>query len=420
MKKHIKAIVSHPLISGSGVIFAGSFMVNIINYLFNLAMGRLLYVSDYGLLISLIALVSLLTLFQGSFTTLFAKFAAKYAVHKDYSSEKSFIIFASKIILVIAFGFLLLLVCLIVPISSFLHVNNYLLMFLIFLTVFFSVLASLPSGILQGHLRFKLLAGINVSGAALKLIIGILLVIMGFGVLGGVVAVLVLFIIPFLVSSFFVYTYLRSHKEKQKNIHVDFVSEFKKVSGPFLIASVAITILQGSDVIFARHFLSNVAAGQYAAISLMGKAIFYITSPIYFVFFPLIAHKKEKNEKTSGTLLLASIIIVLCSGLFTLIYFLYPQIILKIFFPSPAYAQLGMYLGLYSLYVLIFSVCYLFFNYFLSVGKTGIYKINVSVAVLYIVLLLIFHGSIFEFIGVLIVSSLLLLLLLCIYYKISR
>lgn len=420
MKKHLIKLATHPLISGSGIIFAGSFAVNIINYAFNLIMGRMLSVSDYGLLISLIALVSLLTLFQGSFTTLFAKFAAKYSVHKDYGSEKSFIKFSTKIIFIVAIGFLLCLVLFIVPLSRFLHVSNFFLMICVFLTVFISILGSLPSGILQGHLKFKYLAGVNVFGAIIKLIFGIGLVMAGFGVVGGILAVLALFIIPYIISSLYVYYYTNRHIAESKSVHIDFISEFKKASGPFLVASIAITILQASDVIFARHFFNNIMAGQYAALSLMGKAIFYITSPIYFVFFPLIAHKTEKKEDTTGTLLLASVIILACSGLFTVIYFLYPQIILSIFFPSAGYAILSAYLGFYSLYILIFSICFLLFNYFLSVGDTRIYKITVSVALMYIILLFAFHKSIADFIMVLTFSSLLLLFLLCIYYKLRK
>lgn len=420
MKKHLIKFATHPLISGSGIIFAGSFLVNIINYVFNLIMGRILSVSDYGLLISLIALVSLLTLFQGSLTTLFAKFAAKYAVHKDYGSEIGFIKFSSKIILFIAIGFLIGLIVLMYPISGFLHVSNYFLMVLVFLTVFVSILGSLPSGILQGHLKFRYLSGISVLGAVIKLAIGILLVMGGLGVIGGIVGVLAFFVIPYIVSSLYVFYYTKKHAAEKKSVHIDFISEFKKASGPFLIASIAITILQASDVIFARHFFSNVMAGQYAALSLMGKAIFYITSPIYFVFFPLIAHKAEKKEDTTGTLFLASVIIFACSGLFTAIYFIYPQIILNIFFPSAGYSVLRAYLGFYSLYILIFSICYLLFNYFLSVGETRIYKITVSVALIYIISLILFHKTIADFIMVLTFSSLLLLFLLCIYYKLRR
>ncbi len=54
MRKIIHSALKHPLISGSTVIFVGSMVANIINYIFNLVMGRLLLPADYGILISLI------------------------------------------------------------------------------------------------------------------------------------------------------------------------------------------------------------------------------------------------------------------------------------------------------------------------------------------------------------------------------
>lgn len=418
MKKHIKAVVAHPLISGSSIIFIGSFVANILNYIFNLVMGRLLPVSEYGLLISLLALVTLLTLFQSSLITLFAKFAAQYSAKKDYSSLSSLVWMGTKVTFVLGLIVGVILLTLINPLSQFLHVNNPVLVVIMLSAVIFSILYSLPAGVLQGNLQFLLVSFISIFGALAKVLTGVILVSFGFGVMGGGIAVCLAFFIPFLTA--FIYVIRKYKVNTHTDSNVRFISELKKVSGPFLLASVAITILQGTDVIFARHFLNSVEAGQYAALSVMGKAIFYITAPIYFVFFPLIAQKKEKMESIFGTLILASSIIFLCSLFFTTMYFLFPNFILHVFFPSPVYAGLAQYLGLYSVYVMIFSLCFLLFNYFLSTGRVGVYKLNWAVAIFYVVLLYFFHQTIMEFILVLISSSLLLLFLLCIYYKLDN
>ena len=97
-------LIKHPLVSGSGVIFIGSFIANILNYIFNLVMGRLLSVTEYGLLISLVALVTLLTLFQSSFVALFAKFAAQYSAKNDSKSLSSLVWVGTKITLALSVG----------------------------------------------------------------------------------------------------------------------------------------------------------------------------------------------------------------------------------------------------------------------------------------------------------------------------
>ncbi|HMS22626.1 MAG TPA: oligosaccharide flippase family protein [Candidatus Levybacteria bacterium] len=415
MRKHIKKVISHPLISGSTIIFIGSFGGNILNYLFNLSAGRLLSINDYRILISLTALITLLMLFQSAWTNVFTKLAAKYA-HQGISSQGYLIRSGVKLTFSVGAVYLAVLILLIQPISLYLHIDNTLVVLTMLCSVFFAIAGSLPSGILQGNLKFIWASLSNIAGALGKLIIGVILIIFGWGLFGAALAVLFAFIIPYIFSMTYVLKKYNLENSKDKT-HVDFFAEFKKISGAFFIASIAITVLQGTDVIFASHYLSDIEAGQYAALSLMGKAIFYITSPIYFVFFPLIAHKKEKNENTSGTILLASTIIFLCSGFLTFIYFAFPSLVLKIFFPDPVYQPLTAYLGFYSIYIMIFSFCFLLYNFFLSAGKIGVYKINLAIAILYIFSLFVYHRTIWDFIIVLTFSSFLLLILLLVYYK---
>lgn len=414
MKKHIKRALMHPLISGSGIIFAGSFVANILNYVFNLVMGRLLSVAEYGLLISLTALVVLLTIVQTPLIMIFTKFAARHFA-KDENAAIPFLIWSgTKISFWVGLSYLILLFLLTVPLSNFLHINSGIIMITVFLSVLFSILGSLPSGILQGGLRFIQVSVISVIGTFIKICIGVGLVFLGYGVIGGVIGILSSFAAPYAIT--YLYIWKKYGIKIRSKSEIDFISEFKKVSGPFFAASIAVAILQGTDVIFARHFLGDVDAGLFAGLSLMGKAVFYITSPIYFAFFPVIAHKYEKKERTTGTLFLALSIVLLSSLVFTGLYFTFPHMIISVFFPAPAYQALAPYLGFYSLYISIFSFVFLLNNYFLSVGKINVYKLNWMAVIMYVFLLFFFHSSIGSIIGILMFSSLLLLCLLLVYY----
>lgn len=415
MNQSVKKITSHPLISGSMIVFAGSFFINGLNYLFNLLMGRFLSVSDYGILISIVSFIALLSIFQTVLTNLFTKFAAGFAARKETNLENAFIFYGFKISVIITVMSFLILLLFYIPLSVFLKISisNPALLILAFLSVCVSLLFSFPSGVYQGQLKFLKLSIINVSGSISKIFFGLLLVLSGFGVLGGLMAVFLSFLFTYALSISFLLTKI---KIKKINHDINIFKDFKKVSAPFLLASFAIAILQSTDVIFARHYLIASDAGKFAALSLMGKAIFYITSPIYLVFFPLIIHKKEKKENTTGTLFLAGFIILLTNMFFAGIYFLYPNFIIKLFFPHSIYQSLSSVLGMYSIFISILSVSFLLHNYFLSIGKTGIYKINIVAALLFITLVIFFHDSIFHIVFSLIISSLLLLILLFVYY----
>lgn len=415
MKKLISGLIAHPLIAGSTVVFAGSLISNVLNYLFNLVMGRLLTVSDYGLLTSLSSMTVLFGIFHASFTSIFARFSAKYRAKGDKRNFKHLLSSGLKFVIFFDIAFFTLLMLLTPLLGQFLHVNNLLLIFLIFFSVFISILYALPSGVLQGEMRFLLLSALNISGPVIKIAAGTALVFAGFSVLGATYGILLSSMIPLVIAGLIV---AREHKGSriESKGGDDFIGEFKKFSYQLFLTSLGITIISNADIILVRHFFDPVTSGHYAALSLMGKAIFYITSPIYFVFFPLIAHKKERGEKLLETLIIALGIVIACNAVLSLVYFTFPDLILKIFFPAPEYKVLASYLGPYSLYVLIFSSAYLFSNFFLSIGKTSVYKINLVAGLLFVLGVVLFHGSLFAIIANLFIISFLLLVSLLIFY----
>jgi len=417
MKQKIKKLTTHPLIAGSATVFLGSFFVNGLNYLFNLVMGRVLSVSEYGVLISLISLISFFTIFQTALTNLFTKFSAEYSARNDLQMQKTFMYSGLKASYYSAGVFFVFLLISFIPFSIFLKIpiSNPSFLFLVFLAISTTILLSFPIGVLQGELKFLKVVVINIVAVLAKICAGLILTLSGFGVLGGLIAVFLSFFTSYIFSVVMVFRKL-SIKTHLRDAKLHMFTEFKKESLTFLLASLGITIIQSTDVIFARHYLSDVDAGRFAALSLMGRAIFYITSPIYLVFFPLIIHKREKKQKTAGTLLLAGFIVLGCNLFFSMTYFLFPGFIIKLFFPTPEYQALIPSLGFYSLFVSIFSVAFLLHNYLLSVNKTGVFKINWLAGTFFILLLVFFHDTIQHIIFSLILSSLLLLVLLFVYY----
>lgn len=414
MRIVINTIRKHPLISGSSIVFMGSFFINGFNYVFNLVMGRLLTVSEYGLLVSLVSIISIVSILQTSLTMLFAKLSAKYIAAKNNELRGALLINGFKITFFLGLSLFLMLILFYVPISHFLHVDNFLLLIIVFFSVFVTILYALPVGILQGELRFMEISFLNVLGIICKIGFGIGLVFLGFGIDGAFFGVFLAFAIPYFISFLLNKSISLS---KKSTAHLDFYKEFKKISAPFLLASIGVIFLQSSDVIFARHFLPAVEAGQFAALSLMGKAIFYVTSPIYFVFFPVIAQKKELKQSTKGTLFLAFAIILMGNISLTTLYVFFPHTVLSIFFPQSVYSVLSSYLGLYAIYILIFSLAYLFQNYLLSIGKVGIYKPSLVVVGIFMMLMVLFHNSMLEIVLNLIISSFLLLVFLLVYYS---
>lgn len=415
MKKHVKKIIANPLISGSSIVFLGTFFANIFNYGFSLALGRLLPVSDYGLVVSLASLIAIFTLFQTSFSNIFAKFSAQYYARNDKTKLK--LLMGGGIQAVLISGFIVLCLFLLgIPfLSSFLKINNIIPLFIIGVYIFLSFVYSLPYGVLQGELRFFSLSSLNIASSAVKIIAGTLMVYIGFGVSGALGGYLFSMIVPLVLGLFFIFSKVGFAWSSTAELRL-FFQEFRKYSFYFFLASLGITIFNTLDVVLVRNIFDEVTAGQYAALSLIGKSIFYLTSPIYFVFFPLISKKHELKETLTPTLVMASAIVLAVSGSASLFYFLFPELVVSIFFPAKEYAILAQYVGFYSVFITVFSLAYLLNNFFLSVGKTAIYKINLICGISLIGLLFVFNSSLYDVIWTLLATSLVLFASLLIYY----
>lgn len=419
MKQKVKNILKHPLITGSSVVFIGSLIANLFNWIFSYSMGRwFLSASDFGLISSLNSIFALFALFPSALSGIFAKFSASYFAKDDKRELNGLIMNGGKITFLIGFVVYIFLIMLIPFSVSFLQIHDARLVFLIFSCIFIAILSSLPMGMLQGRMRFYLISFINGIGPVIKIIFGFTFIFLGLKVFGVVVGIFLSFLFPFLYALSFLFQYYdRTHKGSKRVSTILFFDEFRRYGFTFFLASLGIAIISNTDILLVRHFFVPKISGQYAALSLMGKAIFYLTAPIHFVFFPLIAYKKEKKERFLGTLLLAMGIIALFSASLSFVYFVFPHLVLAVFFPAKEYASLSPFLGPFSLFILIFSLATVLHTFFLSIGRTGIYKINLFVSFLLIFLVFVFHKSLYQIIGILFFVSFLLLLLLLIYYK---
>lgn len=416
MKKHIVWFLKHPLIVGSTFLFVGSMFASVINYLFNLGMGRLLSVEDYGVFASLISLFNIFSVFAIALTMVFSKLAATLIAQKKEKFIGSLVLVGNIWVGIISLAICGFLVVFSKEISEFLNINSQTLIVITIAALFFTFLSSVPQGALQGLLKFISFSFVNIEASFLKLAFGFLLIFMGLRVEGAIWAFFLSSLGGYIVSFFPLYGYFKM-KAKDKFTLSSLHTQAYSYAVPVFFSNIGIISLISVDIILVKHYFSSQVAGQYAALSLMGRSIFYLVSPIVSVLFPLIVQKKERNEKFTGTLLLSVALIGLPSLFISVIYFIFPKVILGIFFPKAEYLSLSEHLGPFSIFILIYSFCYLLNSFYLSIGKTKITILTIGGAILEAILIILFHDNINEIILDITAVSFLLLFSLLIYYR---
>ena len=216
-------------------------------------------------------------------------------------------------------------------IASFLHLQALLPIILIGLCLALGFLVTFKGAILQGRLNFVPLAVGGTANAAIKLLLGIIFVYFGLGINGA--------ILPMVIGAIFSYFYFQ-HFLTSKEVMVKEETSSPKLTNkeiwgytkPIFFFTLAFALLYSIDIIFARHFLAPQEAGWYGALSTLGKIIYFLVSPLSLVLFPMASRKKSQEEKSDRLFRFSFSLAILIAIFLTAVYFLFPNLILRVFY----------------------------------------------------------------------------------------
>ena len=134
------------------------------------------------------------------------------------------------------------------------------------------------------------------------------------------------------------------------------------------------------------------------------------------VMFPLLVKRHTKGENFNNLFYLTIVLVSISSIAITVFYFIFPRFIISIFLGGREYLNASSYLGLFGIFITLFSILNVFVIFFLSLKKTFISLFVVSGALLQIFLILFIHNNFFQVIGISIFVCGLLLFVLLLYY----
>lgn len=401
----MKKILQHPLFAGSMVMIIGSNAVNFLNYLYHLIMGRMLGPANYGELASLLSLMGLVSIIPASINLVIIKYVSsthnQAKLNNLISWLKSNVIKSSLVL----FALLLLTSPFI---ASFLHLSKTIYLIIIAVTFLVSFQSIFYRAILQGLLKFKETVISILAENVVKLAASIVLIYLGFRVGGAVFS----FLIANTVGWYITTTYLKVKTKK--------VSELPDVKSmalfalPVALQSFSMTSLYSSDVILIKHFFSAHDAGIYAALSTLGKIIFFATGPIGAVMFPLISNRSAKGEQYKKIFLLSMGATLSLAILILLFYLTLPEFVIGLLYGSLFLEASGLLIW-FGLFMALFTLAALIINYQLSLGKGRVVIFPTLAAILQITLVWFYHPSILAVIFISLVTCALLLAALLIY-----
>lgn len=406
----LKKVFANPVTKSGAIMFVGHMTGSFMNYVYNLLMGRMLGPADYGVLAALMSLLYIVNVPSQAITTTITKYTASYKGEEKLERVRYLFGRLSKAFLMVGLLIFAFFVVASFPVAQFLKIQDSLLVIMLASLFIASTPMTINNGVIYGLQEFPFIAGNSIFAALIKFSFAVLLAKLGFGVKGALVGLILSFYLPYFAS------FLPLKKLKKYALENDI--PWKKMfiySVPVFIANMGLGLFTSFDIVLVKRFFSPYDAGIYSALSLTSRTIYFASTSIVTVMFSLVA---EKFAKKSGhkSVFLASLGLVSAGCILaTIIYSLFPRFVMRFFFGSK-YLSAAPYLGLFAVFISIYSLCNLLVNYFLSVQQTKIVLFSLLAAGLQAGLIYFFHESFSQVVWSSVAASGGLLLVLGGYY----
>lgn len=270
------------------------------------------------------------------------------------------------------------------------------------------LIQSVDRGILQGQTRFRLLALTYQAEMWARLGLGLLFVAIGWSVNGAVGAIVLSFVATWLIA-------------RRANIGLRFNEPLPladrqtvlRFALPVFVGLVGQILINNSDILIVKRFFLPEAAGQYAALALIGRIVFFATWSIVTTMFPIVVQKQQRGETHRHLLIMAlGIVGVISTGIVLATMFV-PSLIVTVLF-GKAYLSIAPFLWMYAVATALYALANVIANYRLSAGHSGGNTLIALAGVAQVITLWLFHDSLAQvvWLQVLIMAALLSISLL--------
>jgi O-antigen/teichoic acid export membrane protein len=174
-------------------------------------------------------------------------------------------------------------------------------------------------------------------------------------------------------------------------------------------STLALAMLLSADVLIVKHFFPTRAAGEYAAVAALGRAIFWGASGVAAVLFPKVIFRGAQG-RSGSTLVGASLVLVAGGGLGGLALLSLSSTWLLTAFAGPAYAEAAVYLPWYALGMTLLGGVAVLIATHQSRGTPGFLAILLPLTLLEPTALIAFHQNLSQVVKVIDVSMALILI----------
>jgi len=364
MKEKISSLLSkgNGLLSGGMLFFTSATIVNLGNYLFNLVLGRWLGPAAFSDLSIVITLFLIVIFFAATLQTITARFSAIHTSNNDLAQisilRKTMLrwswVLGALLALVFILGATLW--------QDFFHTQTSSIFIIFGIGLPFYLAQGVNRGVLQGQTRFVELSASYQAEMWTRLITGVGFAWIGWGTIGAVVG----------LSFSFLATWLASQRAavglpKSDPMSLSDQGKLFSYTGGVSLTYLSQILITNSDIIIVKHFFSPQIAGNYAALALIGRVIYFATWAITTTTFPIVAQRNQSGKSHGHFLAIGVGLVFGLAAATILVAWMMPDVIVNTLF-GEAYLNISPFLWRYAIAAGLYSLVNVFVNYQLSLG----------------------------------------------------
>jgi len=369
-----------------------SSMTGILNYLFQIYMSRSLTASEFGALGALISLLSIVSIPLSAIQTATAKYVSNLKAKGKIGDAAALFFRSLRKIAIISLLGLLVFLLLSRPVSSYLRMDSVAPTIILGFALFLSAFLPALNGTLQGFQKFVYIGSLTMGGAFIRLVSGVALVSLGFGVSGGVGAFVIsgaLLIVFAFVPLRFLYSIERSGDVDSREVYAYFV--------PVIISLSCLAVLSNVDSIIVKHYFHPKDAGVYLKASIVGKTFFYLPMSFVMVLFPKASESHSLGRRSLHLLKLTILISLVAAGVGMVICFYGSETISGLIGKDEAeFGQIGALIRYFGIAITPIALVGITMYYNLALHRTRFVYYAVPGTLIFMLSLIVFHSSFWD------------------------
>ena len=386
------------LVGPAALLFTATVIGSGLDFLFHVFMARNLDVNSYSELAALMSMLMILSLPMRTVHNIMTRFITQFIARNEPAKISWLMVRMTIITLIISIAFMAVMIILTPFIVELFSLSSPLLVLILAIGVVFKLMWGVFIGVNHAFEMFGWMSIQQVLAAVSKIVVGVIVVLLGYGVGGAFTAA------AFAAGTALAIATLPVLKHITKE-RIPF--EMRRVgiyAIPSLVAALSFGTLTNVDLIAVRVFIEGDLAGQFAAASQLSKLLVFIPGAVGTVLFPKVTAAMETGNDPIPIFKKAALWSLLLCGAPTLMIALMPEFVIGTIY-GEAYLGAAGVLVILCLAMTLFGLASLFMVFGLATDGNRFIAIIAFFAVIEVVLMSIFNQSIEQLATVILLVS---------------